>query len=123
MSKSNKTSSSKSQTGGKRKISDYQRFMSKELMRQRKSHPNLANTEYMSRAAKEWSRYKKAHGIVTGVKVAAKRSTSKTTRTKKKSPAKRKPAVKRKTTTVKRKATGSKSAKRSTRSKSKSKKK
>lgn len=36
----------------------YRDFMSNELRRQREDDPNLPNTEYMVRAAKEWRMYR-----------------------------------------------------------------
>lgn len=47
------------------KKNPYQEFMLKEIKRQKDLEPGLPNTEYLSRAATNWVKYKKNHNITT----------------------------------------------------------
>ena len=44
----------------------YRQFVSVELKRLRKKHPDLKNTKYMQLAAKAWGQYKKDRGMEDG---------------------------------------------------------
>jgi len=87
--------------------SAYQSFISKELKKLRKERPGLKQTSYMKLAAKEWSKFKKTHGMYGGAKQATKQAGG----------------AKKKRTTKRTKKSGSKSAKKTTKPKKKSTKK
>jgi len=91
--------------------SAYQTFVSKELKKLRKERPGLKQTSYMKLAAKEWSKFKKTHGMYGGTKQVAKQAGG----AKKKRGSK---TAKRKTPTKRTKKSGSKSAKKTTKKRS-----
>lgn len=47
-------------------VKNYREFVGEEIRNLRNKNPKLDNREYMIMAAKEWHKYKKENGIVTG---------------------------------------------------------